>query len=550
MNGKKIYIATAALLLLFSACEMTGSEPEYVPGPEGKAAVLVRVNAVGISGRTALPSVSLTAVNGWKLLGGTQAAVQTLLADFSDPDSQTFYLEPGTWDFTLEGYKDSRLVLRGNLDNRAIVYEGPNVLSFTVAPVSEGSGSLKLTIQLPPEHGISTVKVFRDGAELETALTPDGDTIIYEDSPAAGDYYYSLRLYTTDNLLYGVVTELVQVRMNLNSEKTYTLGREDLNLAYIINYHTEGGQFEEAAPGSYRSTDKDLLLAVPVRAGYTFAGWYDNEDFSGNPVTAIPQGSMEDKTFYAKWTGIAYTVEYNANGGSGTTTSSTHSYGTPQNLSVNGFTKTGYTFAGWNTQADGDASYSDGQSVSDLSSIQGATVNLYAQWTVTTYTISYELYGGINAAENLTAYTVETPTITLTVPTRAGYSFHGWYNEAEFTNAVTQIAQGSTGDRTFHALWWSDVSAAINLWVNEDGSITGAQDVSISKTGSPRSFTVTVADAYTVFQWQINGITLGGSARTLTIPAADYPAGTYILALRVIKGAVPYSTDIQFTVTN
>ena len=58
----------------------------------------------------------------------------------------------------------------------------------------------------------------------------------------------------------------------------------------------------------------------------------------------------------------------------------TFTYGTAQNLTSSTFTKTGYAFKGWNTKADGTGtSYSNGQSVSNLTTTNGGTVTLYAQ---------------------------------------------------------------------------------------------------------------------------------------------------------------------------
>ena len=86
---------------------------------------------------------------------------------------------------------------------------------------------------------------------------------------------------------------------------------------------------------------------------------------------------------YAQWTAIPYTVTYDGNGSTaGSTASSSHTYDTAKALTANGFTKTGYTFKGWNTKADGSGtSYADKASVKNLSSTNGATVTLYAQWT-------------------------------------------------------------------------------------------------------------------------------------------------------------------------
>lgn len=60
-------------------------------------------------------------------------------------------------------------------------------------------------------------------------------------------------------------------------------------LAYAV---TNGGTFKE-------NPTNNTALATPVKAGYTFAGWYESADFSGNAVTAAPTAG---KTYYAKWT--------------------------------------------------------------------------------------------------------------------------------------------------------------------------------------------------------------------------------------------------------
>ena len=74
--------------------------------------------------------------------------------------------------------------------------------------------------------------------------------------------------------------------------------------------------------------------------------------------------------------------------------------------------------------------------------------------TATTYSITYNLNGGTNASSNPAKYTVETATITLAAPTKTGYTFGGWYTNSGLTgNAVTQIAKGSTGNKTFWAKW-------------------------------------------------------------------------------------------------
>ena len=80
-----------------------------------------------------------------------------------------------------------------------------------------------------------------------------------------------------------------------------------------------------------------------------------------------------------------YTVVYNGNGHTGgSTASSSHTYGTAKALTSNGFTKNGYVFQGWATTLSkanaGTVDYTNGQSVTNLTSTHQGTVNLYAVW--------------------------------------------------------------------------------------------------------------------------------------------------------------------------
>jgi uncharacterized repeat protein (TIGR02543 family) len=388
MNTKRLYAVAAALLLLFFACEMITPEFGTEAVPAGKAAVRVGIEGAGGEGRTIAPAVGLEDVTIWQLYGGKTSDPEDLLESFSGGSTTgTVYLEPGTWNFTLKGYNDGEAeILRGTISNKAVTLEGPNTLSFTVAPVSEGAetGTFKITITLPHGHGITGAEVFKDGTPIDT-VTPSEDAICFEHEYPVGDYYFSFRLYK-NSALYGVVSELVQVRANLRSEKTCILSEEDLNIAYTISYHLDGGQLDNGVdnPGYYRSTDVDFTLPLPLpREGYTFEGWYGNSGFTEDVITKIFQGNTGDKEFYAKWEPFTYTVAYYPNGGSGTMQPSTHTYNQAQALRDNAFTGASADdyFAGWNTETDGSGTdYPDGKSVTNLSVTNGDTVSLYAQW--------------------------------------------------------------------------------------------------------------------------------------------------------------------------
>ena len=79
------------------------------------------------------------------------------------------------------------------------------------------------------------------------------------------------------------------------------------------------------------------------------------------------------------WTANTYTIEFNANGGSGSMLAQSFTYDTPQNLRSNTFTKSGSQFIGWNTRPNGSGtSYADGARVRNLAA--NGSVTLYAIW--------------------------------------------------------------------------------------------------------------------------------------------------------------------------
>lgn len=80
-------------------------------------------------------------------------------------------------------------------------------------------------------------------------------------------------------------------------------------------------------------------------------------------------------------------------------------------------------------------------------------LTIHAKWSPVTYSISYELNGGTNAADNPSNYTVESDIITLNSPAKDGYGFEGWYDSVSFSKKVTQIQSGSNGNKKLYAKW-------------------------------------------------------------------------------------------------
>ena len=122
---------------------------------------------------------------------------------------------------------------------------------------------------------------------------------------------------------------------------------------------------------------------------------------------------------------ITYTIKYNGNGAtSGSTTSSSHTYDEEKELTANGFSRTGYNFAGWATISNGNVKYSNKQKVKNLSATQGDIVDLYAVWAANTYVMTLDENNRSNLKTKNVVY--DQPYGTFDVPSKTGYTYVGW----------------------------------------------------------------------------------------------------------------------------
>ena len=156
-------------------------------------------------------------------------------------------------------------------------------------------------------------------------------------------------------------------------------------ITYTIKYNKNASD----ATGSMANTTKYYGTNVTLRSnafkrtGYTFLGWATEKDGDVVYSNGATYSANANVTLYAKWDPHKYTIVFNGNGStSGSMKEQTFEYGKEQKLTSNAFKKTGFTFSKWTRNADGTGtSYTNGQSVSNLTSSNGATINLYAQWT-------------------------------------------------------------------------------------------------------------------------------------------------------------------------
>jgi uncharacterized repeat protein (TIGR02543 family) len=226
---------------------------------------------------------------------------------------------------------------------------------------------------------------------------------------------------------------------------------------YTITYNANGGSGVPSSQTKTHDVALTLSSTKPTRTGYTFQGWATSS--TATSATYQSSGSYTANsaaTLYAVWKANTYTVKYNANGGSGAMFDSVHIYDTSTALSANAFTRTGYTFQGWATSATGSVAYTDKQSVSNLTSTNGATVTLYAVWKANpTYTVSYNANGGSEAPSSQTKTHDIALTLSSTKPTRTGYTFQGWSKYSDATSATYQSSGSYTANSTvtLYAVW-------------------------------------------------------------------------------------------------
>lgn len=256
------------------------------------------------------------------------------------------------------------------------------------------------------------------------------------------------------------------------------------NITYVIN----DVEYTSSLNPSFYYEGKGLAsLQAESKEGYTFDGWYSNAECT-TKVTSIPDTQIGDITLYAKFTGDTYNITYEL--GEGVTNDplnpTTYTCGVGV-LSFYDAVKPGHDFQYWCVEK-GDAL----EQISSIPVDYYGAVTLKPSFTPATYNINYVLDGGANGAGNPATYTYGTGVPILSDATKEGYTFGGWYSDAECTagNEVKKISATQTGNMTLYAKFTAN-KYGIN-YHNLDGAENGA--------GNPPNYTygddsISLADA-------------------------------------------------------
>ena len=178
---------------------------------------------------------------------------------------------------------------------------------------------------------------------------------------------------------------------------------------YTVTLHANGGTIADGKGVTGYTYGVGATLPTDVtRTGYTFKGWYDNENLTGSPVTAISNTETGNKEYWAKWEINQYTITVKPENGKADITI-TQDYGTPITAPADP-TKEGYTFIGWDREIP--------------TTMPAENVTITAKWKVNQYTITFDSNGGSEIAPITQDY--GTAIAAPADPTREGYTFIGW----------------------------------------------------------------------------------------------------------------------------
>ena len=419
--------------------------------------------------------------------------------------------------------------------------------------ISNGLNNANFTVPFDP-YATYTATYNGNGGSLarysdSVSVVPGSNYSVYV--PNGSRTYYNLIGYgwAADNNANVVKGKDVQVTLSAGNKTLYACWQ-----GKYVTVHFNGNGAEGNVPGDqgFRyGTNGTLSSTKPTRTGYTFKNWNTSKDATAgqsdnshilyNPgqstymamswANIIGDKDYQTLNLYAIWSENSYSINYNLNKGSGSTTPSgdtskqTQKYTTSVNLHDEP-TREGYIFSGWNTQADGKGeSYSAGQSVNKLVSSDGGSITLYAQWTPITYTISYNANGGTHVRTNSSTKTDEsltrssevnqfvggsTATATYTFDTAKnlttngftweGHTFLGWSENANATTetyknseSIKNIRNTDKAKVTLYAIWQADsYTLTINpvkgsgTWNGSSATKKGQDDTKLDGTGNTK----------------------------------------------------------------
>ena len=321
------------------------------------------------------------------------------------------------------------------------------------------------------------------------------------------------------------------------------------NKTYNVKYVVDGDKQFSRTIEQQLDTDYKVLANNVAKTGYTALNWECTYYVTSTETATkiFKEGATYNNlsvpgttaTFVSKWKANKYTIKYNANGGSGTMNSQSATYDQNVTLNSNKFTKTGYTFLGWSEDSSATTpTYTDRQTVKNLSATNGATVNLYAVWqknAVSTYLIRFNANGGSGTMANMTCEVGKGYYLTKNAFTKSGFTFKGWatisgsstvrYTDQEYISDLTTTNGAAI---TLYAVWESNTKN-YTIRFNSNGGY-----------GSMSDMTCTVGSTYQLTRnaFYKNGYSFVGWNTYSGATSVKYSDGDFVTDLSTTNGSV------------
>lgn len=308
----------------------------------------------------------------------------------------------------------------------------------------------------------------------------------------------------------------------------YAKWTQTVTLDRNASYHGSGSN--TTATIVLNATTKSSITHCTPATGYHLIGYYtaatggtkildEDGNFAGTNITVSEVDYIKsskwvkagETTLYAHYDPNTYTITFNKNDGSyvgsatGTTASVNATYDANVTLTANGFSLTGYTFAGWATTSGGDVAYLNGATLTkpNFTSTNGGTYTLYAKWTENTYstTVSNDGHGTVSptGTVNISHHTGT----TLTATPSTNYVFKDWTISGggitpSSSSTKSQVFKATSAGGSIRANFADEWNIMGNQW-GSWGTYNG-----MPATGNADEFSVTLTlAARTNYQFKV-----------------------------------------------
>jgi uncharacterized repeat protein (TIGR02543 family) len=308
------------------------------------------------------------------------------------------------------------------------------------------------------------------------------------------------------------------------SDNNFTLTAQWTTQTLSYSYDTNGGGI--APTGGTKTYGQTLVLDTATalsKVGFTFAGWNDGTTthVGGASITL-----STSKVFVAQWSAQSFSITYDGNGStSGSVTAGSYvAGGVPYAIAANGFTKTGYSFAGWKDSTN--ASFTVGAGYSTA-----ANLTLIAQWTASSFTITYNGNGSTGGSPAVASESwTYNPTTPLTLSARGdlvktGFTFEGWATTANSNSAMATASP--TTNTTYYAVWSAtQYTVAYAPGTDASGSIASPGNKTLGQTftldsGSTLTPPPTITNVSYSFGYWSDGTKTYKRGSTYVMPASN-----------------------------